>query len=59
VLRGTKVTDAGLEHLPAVRGLAFVDLTNTGVTKPGVAKLRAARPECRVEWDESASVPKK
>lgn len=58
VLRGTKVTDAGLEHLRNVRGLTFVDLTATGVTGVGVEKLKKALPGCRVEWD-TASAPKK
>ena len=53
VLRGTKVADADLEHLRNVRGLTFVDLTNTSVTAGGVEKLKSALPECRVEWVES------
>jgi hypothetical protein len=44
------VTDAGLEHLAALKALEWVNLMGARVTGKGVADLRAALPKCRVFW---------
>jgi hypothetical protein len=43
------VTDAGLEHLKALRQLQRLDLKETKVTADGVKKLQQALPNCKIE----------
>jgi hypothetical protein len=46
----TVVTDAGLEILAAQKNLKHIDLGSTPkVTAAGVAKLRKALPDCRID----------
>jgi hypothetical protein len=45
------VDDSAIPHLIAWKSLRTVDLHGTKVTAEGVAKLRAARPDCRVLWE--------
>jgi hypothetical protein len=47
-LRGTKVTDAGLRELAALKGLRILALSDTKVTDAGVAELQKALPDCKV-----------
>ena len=42
-LAGTKITDAGLEHLKSLAGLQWLNLSKTGVTNAGLAKLHPLR----------------
>ena len=48
LLRGTEVTDAGLEHLAGLANLVILDLADTQVTPEGVKKLQEALPECNI-----------
>ena len=48
VLRGTQVTDAGLEHLKGLTSLTGLSLTGTQVSDAGLAELKAALPKCSV-----------
>ena len=49
MLTGTKVSDAGLEELKGLPGLRTLWLERTkNVTEEGVAKLKAALPNCKV-----------
>ena len=45
------VSDADLEHLYGLKNLKGITLGDTGVTVEGLAKLKAALPECRVRSD--------
>ena len=47
-LLDTPVTDAGLEHLPALVGLRILDLRRTGVTEAGLRDLRRKLPDVAV-----------
>jgi serine/threonine protein kinase len=42
VLRGTKVTDAGLAAFEECKGVTFIDLASTAVTDAGLAHLKAS-----------------
>jgi WD40 repeat protein len=52
------ITDAGLEHLTGHHRLRTVWLNGTKVTQSGVAKLAAALPWCKIEWDGGVTGPK-
>jgi hypothetical protein len=47
-LRGTRISDAGLPHLAAIRSLRLVDLEDSRVSDAGITKLEKALPECTV-----------
>ena len=47
-LWGSKITDAGLEHLKGPSHLTHLDLGNTEVTDEGVKKLQQALPKCKI-----------
>jgi internalin A len=47
-LAGSRVTDAGLEHLHSLKKLAWVDLTDTQVTADGIEALKQAFPQLKV-----------
>ena len=63
-LHQTRVTDVGLEHLAGLKVLAELTLNGTAVTAKGVAKLKAALPNCNIHADvkvpasEPAATPK-
>ncbi len=42
------MTDAGLVHLKRMRHLSELNLADTHVTAKGVAKLKAAMPNCNI-----------
>ena len=48
ILRGSKVTDAGLVHLKGLTKLGTLNLTDTKVTAAGVKDLQAALPNCKI-----------
>ncbi len=50
-LDATQVSDAGLVDLAGCPKLVYLNVKNTKVTEAGVKKLRAALPECQIEWD--------
>ena len=52
-LAGTKVTDAGLEHLKGLGQLQELRLAATDVTDKGVKKLQQALPKCQILWQGS------
>lgn len=54
-LEGTRITDAGLERLSACRGLGVINVTETYVTRDGVAKLQRAIPASEIHWSTSVS----
>jgi hypothetical protein len=47
-LRGTDITDAGLEHLQRLPDLRRVDLASTRVSDAGVEAFRSALPDARI-----------
>jgi hypothetical protein len=47
---GTKVKDAGLEHLETLKNLDELDLRNTNVTPKGGEKLQEALPTCQIDY---------
>ncbi len=51
--KNREVTDDGLVHLASIKPLQMLGLEGTCVTKTGVEKLRAALPNCEIEWDET------
>jgi hypothetical protein len=50
-IESTALTDVGLGTMQKIKGLKLVRLHGTKVTAQGVAELRKALPECKVEWD--------
>jgi hypothetical protein len=50
-LRGTRVTDAGVEHLKEMKNLGELLLGDSKVSAAGLAELRAALPRCAVYAD--------
>jgi hypothetical protein len=51
-LEKTLVTDEGLRHLEKMPSLAVVNLAGSNVTSEGVWRLRLARPDCQINWDD-------
>ncbi|MBT4867125.1 MAG: hypothetical protein HON53_18630 [Planctomycetaceae bacterium] len=49
-LNNTRVTDGGLEHLNGLTNLRFLALKHTRVTEEGVKELKAALPQCEIQW---------
>jgi hypothetical protein len=47
-LDGTKVSDAGLEHLKELKKLRSLTLRKTTVTEKGIAELKKALPKCGI-----------
>ena len=47
-LHGTKITDAGLEHLKGMTELKSLMLIEPKVTDAGVKKLQKALPKCGI-----------
>ena len=47
-LRGTHVTDDGLDNLAAIDSLEFVTLQQSGVSPEGVERLRKALPKAEI-----------
>ena len=58
-LEGTQIGDASVENLSGLTTLRVLSLKNTKFTAAGIAKLKAALPECKIEWDGSPNEPKK
>ena len=46
----TKVSDRGIAHLANLKDLRKLDLRGTLVTQAGVDSLRAALPNCKIDW---------
>ena len=47
-LSGTRITDAGLNHLSGLTNMKRLGLFGTRVTETGVDAFRRAHPDCRV-----------
>lgn len=47
-LGGTRVTDAGLEHLAGLKGLWKLRVTGTRVTDAGIKRLQQDLPNCEI-----------
>ena len=45
----TRVTDAGLVHLKGLTNLKNLGLSNTKITRAGIAELQKALPNCEIE----------
>lgn len=56
-LTRTNVTDGGLTHLAGVKTLRHLTLFGNKVTEAGVNKLRAARPDCKIDWESGDDSP--
>src|SRR5882724_6511733 len=50
----SRITNAGLAKLQSLKKLATLDLRYSGVTNAGVRAFRAAVPECRINYVDSA-----
>lgn len=50
-LRGSAVSDRGLEHLKGLSQLKCLLLDDTKVTDAGVKKLQQALPKCEIYWN--------
>jgi eukaryotic-like serine/threonine-protein kinase len=50
-LTNTRVTDRCVDQLTLCKNLTRLGLRNTQVTRKGVESLRAAVPQCQVDWD--------
>jgi hypothetical protein len=48
-LRNAKITDAGIDRIFGLRKLKQLNVVNTLLTETGVARLKAALPNARVE----------
>jgi hypothetical protein len=48
-LKGTKITNAGLQHIARIKSLRTISLANTRVTDTGVTEFQRALPNCKVE----------
>ena len=48
-LVGTKMTDAGLKELAALKSLSSLNLTGTKVTDAGEKELQRALPKCKIK----------
>ena len=49
-LKGTKITDTGLEHLKGLKRLQILSLFQTKVTDAGIERLQKALPKARIEY---------
>ena len=49
--KAQQITDAGLEHLQTLKTLRRSQLSGTKVTPAGIAKFKAALPDCEVTFD--------
>jgi formylglycine-generating enzyme required for sulfatase activity len=56
-LRGTQVSDEGLQVLWELKNLRLVYVQNTKVTEQGVKRLASALPRCKIDWDGSVTGP--
>jgi hypothetical protein len=54
-----RIDDTALDHLAAIPTLAVVSLGKTKVTADGIERLKAALPNCRIDWDGGVILPKK
>src|SRR5205823_3627177 len=50
----SRITNAGLARLQSLKKLEMLDLRYSGVTNTGVQAFRAAVPECKIAYVESA-----
>ena len=48
---GRVLSDSGLMHLQKLKQLRHVSLINTNVTVAGIAALKQALPDCKVDWN--------
>ena len=51
-LSGTQVDDAGVEHLKKLTKLTNLSLLETKLTSTGIAELKQALPNCKIDWDD-------
>jgi Leucine-rich repeat (LRR) protein/predicted Ser/Thr protein kinase len=52
-LDDTAITDAGLKHLQALPALRALNVTRTRVTAKGLEAFAAAKPDCKLTYDEA------
>lgn len=46
-----QITDQGLLALAEIKGLTYLNVKRTKVTKAGIEKLATALPRCEIDWD--------
>ncbi|MEO8127255.1 MAG: amidohydrolase family protein [Bryobacteraceae bacterium] len=51
----TETTNSGLSKLHTLKKLSALDVRYTGVSRGGIEAFRAAVPECRIEFQDSAA----
>jgi N-acyl-D-aspartate/D-glutamate deacylase/Leucine-rich repeat (LRR) protein len=51
----TEITNSGLSKLQGLKKMAALDLRYTGVSRGGIEAFRAAVPECKIEFQDSAA----
>lgn len=49
-LMGARITDAGLRHFRGLAKLRYLDIWNTRITEDGLRELRAALPNCKIDF---------
>ena len=56
-LSQSSVVDIDIKHLATLNGLATLNLRGTRITPAGVAALKKALPNCKIDWDDPAKTP--
>ena len=56
-LRGSKITDAGLERIARLKGLKSLDLSDTAITDAGLARLKSLGRLSFLSVDETDATP--
>jgi len=51
-LKGTAITDQGIEIITKFRSLTSLNTSQTQVTQDGVLRLKAALPDCSITYKE-------
>ncbi len=50
-LAGSGLTNAGIKHLANLTNLESLDLRRTKATAAAIDELKAALPECKIQWE--------
>ena len=56
-LDSANVSDESVPVIAGMKKLRALNLYHTMVTEAGLEKLKAALPECRIEWEKDSTAP--
>jgi hypothetical protein len=59
VLDHTTITDRSVPHLVTLKKLKHLFIADTHISKEGLAQLKAALPECKIQIERRESKPGK